>query len=183
MDDSFTIQISSNLVNKLARDDGHKLKKKVKKPKPKIPDEPVKPQTEAKPASPVPKSSPDMAWPVQSPVFFPVPATPPPVAVALAELEAIRAVVKQSEDAVKRLEKQEADMVQELTQKAKELRDKEFKLPYQKSIPCLAEKEACLECYKKHQTPSETLKCAPVVRSFADCARQSRLKQQVGSKA
>lgn len=179
MDDSFTIQISSNLVNKLAREDGRKLKKKVKKQKPKIPDEPVKPPTEAKPAPTVPKSGSDMAWPVQSPLFFPVPATPPPVAVA--ELEAIRSVVQQSEDVVKRLEKQEADMVQELTQKAKELRDREFKLPYQKSVPCLAEREACLECYKKHPTSTETLKCAPMVKSFADCSRQSRQKQQVAS--
>ncbi|CBI18833.3 unnamed protein product, partial [Vitis vinifera] len=91
------------------------------------------------------------------------------------KLDAIRSVLQDSERVLERLKTQEEHMVQEVTQRAKDLHDKEFKLPYQKPIPCLAERDACLECYKENV--NDALKCANVVRSFADCARRAR--QQV----
>ncbi|XP_058085892.1 uncharacterized protein LOC131233264 isoform X2 [Magnolia sinica] len=181
MDESFTIQLSSNLVNRLV-DDGDKLKRKTKKPRPKVP--PVSQQKQTMVRQKQTPVSPDMhkgaasgGWPLQSPLFLPV--SPPPPTVANAELDAIRSVLQESESVLERLKKQEANMAQEVTQKAKELHDKEFKLPYQKPMPCLAEKDACLECYKEHA--KDPLKCAHVVKTFADCARVARQQVSVTS--
>lgn len=165
MGESFAINVSSKLVNQLAND-ADKLRKKTKKPKPKI--APGFPQPQTLPC----QDAPSTGWPLQPPLFLPV--SPPPT-VANAELDAIRSVLQESENILERLQKQEANMVQEVTQRAKELHDKEFKLPYQKPMPCLAEKDACLECYREHA--KDPLKCAHVVKLFADCARVAR--QQV----
>lgn len=176
MSESFTIQIHSNLVKQLA-DEGEKLKKKTRKPKTKIQREnkPVQANVHQKPIS----SDPDVVkgpaatgWPVQPPLFMPVPPPPHP---AIAELDAIRSVLKESEKVVERLEKQEENMLQEVTKKAKDLHDKEFKLPNQKPIPCVDERDACFKCYKEHE--KDPLNCANVVQNFAECAR--RVKQQV----
>lgn len=169
MADSFTVQISFKLVDRLSGDE-NKVKKTTKKPKPKP--EPHQPQNKLKPTPSTPTSSSGGAWPFQPPVFLPV-APPPPVAIA--ELEAIKSVLQESERVVEKLENQESNMLQELNQRAKELRDKEFKLPYQNPLPCAAARAACLQCYKEHA--KDPLKCAQVVQDFADCARQAR--QQV----
>ncbi|XP_042485390.1 uncharacterized protein LOC122065631 [Macadamia integrifolia] len=113
-------------------------------------------------------------WPLQPSIFLPV---GPPPTVANAELVAIQSTLQENERVVERLQKQEENMVQEVTQRAKELHDKEFKLPYQKPLPCLAEKDACLECYKENV--KDPLKCALVVKSFVDSAHKER--QQVSS--
>lgn len=167
----FTIQISSDLVNRLV---GEGEKKKTRKPKPKT--QRTLPQLKQPPDSQDTNRSPSGGgWPPQSPLFLPVPPTPP--SVASAELDAIRSVVQDSERVLERLQKQEANMAQEVTQKAKELHENEFKLPYQKPMPCLAEKDACLECYKENV--NNPLVCSSVVKTFADCARKAR--QQVSS--
>lgn len=175
MGESFTIQISSNLVKQLA-DDGEKSRRKTKRSKPKLPREPQQSQKEPKKPissdSEIPKPTAPFGWPVQPPLF--VPASPPPHS-ASAELDAIHSAVKESEKVLERLQKQEDVMVQEVTQRAKDLHDKEFKLPNQKPQPCLTEKDACLECYKDHL--KDPLKCADVVKNYADCVRRDR--QQV----
>lgn len=173
MGESFTVQISSNLVKKLL-DDGEKVKKKTRKPKPKprIPQEPQGKQLSDD--SPSLKGPPSTGWPVQPPLYLP----PPPSHKAPSpELDAIRSILEESEKVVDRLQKQEENMLQEVTQRAKDLHDKEFKLPNRKPMPCLDEKDACLKCYKDHI--NDPLKCAELVKSFADCARTVR--QQVGA--
>ncbi|ONK72733.1 uncharacterized protein A4U43_C04F22610 [Asparagus officinalis] len=177
MGDSYTIQISSNLVNKLARD-GEGRKRRTKKSKPKIPEIPNKSEKEPTPSPAAPKTGPSSVWPVQTPVFMPVPDQTPGSA-ALTELETIRSRIQESENVVKKLEQKELNMTKELNQRAKELRDKEFKLPYQKSMPCGAEREACLQCYQENL--KQPLQCAEVVRTFNDCARRAR-QQQVNGK-
>lgn len=177
MGESFTIQISSNLVNRLA-DDGDKLKRKAKKPKQKIPQGHQQSrskvdQKQTLDGSETHKGTAAAGWPFQPPIFLP---SPPPK-VAIAELDAIQSVLQESERVLEKLQKQEENMVQEVSQRAKELHDKEYKFPYQKPIPCLAEKDACLECYNEHV--KDPLKCANVVKMFADCARNAR--QQVTS--
>lgn len=177
MGESFTIQISTNLVNRLA-DDGEKLKKKTKKPKTKI----QQPQT-AQP-KPHPKQLSNefenqkgvsrSGWPIQNPLFLP---SSTPSQHLNRDLDAIRSVLQESERVVEKLQKQEEEISKEVTQRAKDLHDKEFKLPYQKPMPCLAEKDACLECYKEYA--NDPLKCSLVVKAFADCAR--RVRQQAGS--
>ncbi|XP_059315306.1 uncharacterized protein LOC132065784 [Lycium ferocissimum] len=171
MSESFTIQIHSNLVKQLA-DEGEKLKKKTRKPKTTI-------QRDNKAAQKPISGDPDVVkgraatgWPVQPPLFMPV---PPPTHPAIAELDAIRSVLKESEKVVERLQKQEENMLQEVTKKAKDLHDKEFKLPNQKPTPCLDERDACFKCYKEHE--KDPLNCANVVQNFAECAR--RVKHQV----
>lgn len=176
MGESFTIQISSNLVKQLA-DDGEKSKRKTKRSKPKLPREPQQSQTKVhqKPISSdseIPKVTAPLGWPVQPPLF--VPASPPPHS-AIAELDSIRSAVKESEKVLERLQKQEDVMVQEVAQRAKDLHDKEFKLPNQKPQPCLTEQGACFECHK--DPVKDPLKCADVVNNYADCVRRAR--QQV----
>ncbi|PSR91554.1 MICOS complex subunit mic25a like [Actinidia chinensis var. chinensis] len=176
MGESFTIQISSNLVKQLT-DDGEKSKRKNKRSKPKIPQEPQQSQSKVHPKqisgdSEAPKVTPPMGWPVQPPFFMPI--TPPPQA-ASPELDAIRSVVQESEKVLERLQKQEEVLAQEVTQRAKDLHDKEFKLPNQKTPPCLTERGACFDCYKEHV--KDPLKCADLVKNYADCIRRDR--QQV----
>ncbi|GAA0157594.1 hypothetical protein LIER_14831 [Lithospermum erythrorhizon] len=177
MGDKFTIQISANLVNQLA-EDGDRLKKKKKKTKSSLLREPKPspPKVTQKQTSEDPEihRTPTAAgWPGQPPLFFPVPPSPPS---ANEELDAIRAVLQDSEKALERLQKQEDTMLQEVTQKAKDLHDKEFKLPEQKPIPCVEEKDVCLNCYKENL--NDPLKCSSLVNEFANCVR--RMRQQVG---
>ncbi|CAI9759425.1 unnamed protein product [Fraxinus pennsylvanica] len=170
MGESFTIQISSNLVRQLA-DDPEKLKKKTKKPKPKISLEPW--QSEKVHPKQISdffnqEGPGDSGWPLQPPLYLPV----PPAQSANSELDAIRSVLQESEKVVERLNKQQENVLLEVTQRAKELHDKEFRLPQQKPMPCLEEKDACLKCYEEHK--KDPLKCARFVKDFADCARRVR---------
>ncbi|KAF5954390.1 hypothetical protein HYC85_007246 [Camellia sinensis] len=165
MGESFTIQISSNLVKQLA-DDGEKSKKKTKRSKTKIPREPQQSQTKAHQKqisgdSEIPKRTAPVGWPVQPPIFMPL--SPPPHS-SSAELDAIRSAVQESEKVLEKLQKQEEVMVQEVTQRAKDLHDKEFKLPTEKPLPCLMEKNACFECYKEND--KNPLKCADAVQKL-----------------
>ncbi|XP_022152722.1 uncharacterized protein LOC111020378 [Momordica charantia] len=175
----FSIQISSNLVNMLV-DDTEKPKRKPRRNRTKVPQESKKPQIKVDQKhtshdSGMLKGSTSDGWPHQHPpLFLPV---IPPVHSANGELDAIRSVLKESERVVERLQKQEENMVQEVTQRAKDLHDREFKLPYQKPMPCLAESTACFQCYKDHA--NDLLKCARFVKNFADCNRQAR--QQMSS--
>lgn len=175
MGESFTIQISADLVRRLTNNDSKPKKSKKSKPKASH-DQPPQPHGKTKPASIAEKSSSPPIWSQQKPIFLPAPVIPPVPSPAIAELETIKSVLQESEKVVEKLEKQENNMVQELTQRAKELREKEFKLPYQKPMPCLNEREDCLQCYREHL--NDPLKCASAVKKFADCARQAR--QQAG---
>lgn len=173
----FSIQISSNLLNRLA-DDTEKLKK-TKRSKAKVQREPRQPQTKVNQKkisddSETSKGAAPTGWPLQPPVFLPL---NPPAQSAYTELDAIRSVIHDSERVLERLQKQEENMVQEVRQRAKDLHDKEFKLPYQKPMPCLAENDAWLACYKEHA--KDSLKCSPLVKNFEDCIRRAR--QQVSS--
>lgn len=164
MGESYTIQISSNLLRHLTHE--AKTPKKAKKVKPPKTRDELKPAFNAAAAS----SSTSQKWPVQPPLFLPATKSFPPSAVS--EPDAIKKVVQESETVLERLEKREEAMIQELTKRAKALHEKEFKLPYQKPAPCLSEREACLLCYKEHL--EDPLSCASLVEKFADCARQAR---------
>ncbi|KAJ7944793.1 Copper ion binding protein [Quillaja saponaria] len=178
----FTIQISSKLVSRLV-EDAEKSKKKTKRTKAKGPLESPWPQNKASLAqisddSGTPKGTAAPGWPImQPPLFLPV---TPLVQSANAELEAIRSVLEESEKVVESLHKQEEKMLHEVTQSAKDLRDKEFKLPYQKPMPCISEIDACLACYKDNG--KDPLKCAHLVNKFADCARRFRQNVSLGEK-
>ncbi|KAG7015652.1 hypothetical protein SDJN02_23289 [Cucurbita argyrosperma subsp. argyrosperma] len=166
----FSIQISSNLVNMLI-DDTEKPKRKPRRNRTKEPQVKVD-QKHVSDDSGMLKGSTSDGWPHQAPpLFLPI---IPPVHSANPELDAIRSILQESERVVEKLQKQEDNMVQEVTQRAKELHDKEFKLPYQKPMPCVAESEACFQCYKDH--PNDSLKCAHLVKSFENCNRQARQK-------
>lgn len=172
MGESFTIQISSNLVRHLV-DDNEKVKRKTRKPKPKAPREPQQSQTEH-PKKPLSDDSTTLkapSWPLEVPLYLPAQKS------ANEELDAIRSTLHESEKVVERLKKQEEKMLEEVTQRAKDLHDKEFKLPHSKPMPCVDERDACLKCYKENI--GDPLKCARLVEGFADCAR--RVRQQVGA--
>ncbi|KAF7828378.1 MICOS complex subunit MIC19-like isoform X3 [Senna tora] len=175
----FTIQLSTNLISRLVHD-AEASKKKTKRTKRKAPVEPPISQSNASEkhveddsGSGKPKSVAAPAWPLQPPLFLPV---TPPVQSANVELEAIRSVLQESEKIVERLQKQEENMLQEVTQKARDLSDKEYKLPKPKPKPCTAESDACFACYKEHA--KDPLKCASLVTNFAECVR--RFRQQAG---
>ena len=174
----FTIQISTNLINRLAEDD-EKLKKATKKTKTRVPREPQQPQTKVDQKqisddSEKQKGTTGTGWPVPPPLFLPV--NKPPYS-ASSELDAIRSVVKESENVVEKLRKQEENMVQEVTQKAKDLHDKEFKIPEPKPMPCLVENNAWMACYKENA--NDLTKCAPLVQNFANCARRVRQASKI----
>ncbi|CAL1375650.1 unnamed protein product [Linum trigynum] len=165
----FTINITKELVDRLAGSDEKVKKRTVRKPKPKVSKQPRSP--------PQPKESKKQLQPPASsgwPVFLPV---QPPVKPASAELDAIRSVVSESEKVLEKLQKQEERMVQEVTERAKDLHGKEFKLPYQKPMPCMPDYEACRACYKEHI--NDILKCSPLTKSYYECVQ--RVKQQAGS--
>ncbi|XP_022772818.1 uncharacterized protein LOC111315395 [Durio zibethinus] len=169
----FSIQISTNLVNRLAEDD-EKLKKRTKKTKNRVPREPQQPKTKVDQKqishdSERQKGITGTGWPVPPPLFLPV--NQPPYS-ASAELDAIRSVIKESENVVEKLRKQEENMVQEVTQKAKDLHDKEFKIPDPKPMLCLVENNAWMACYKENA--NDLTKCASLAQNFADCARRVR---------
>lgn len=158
----FSIQISNDLVDKLV--DDVVPKKKTRKTRRKVTRETEKPQSNV---AGNPESAAAPVWPVQPPLF--IPATYP-VQPAHSELEGIRSVLQESEKVLERLQKQEENMLQEVTQKAKDLHDKEYKLPQPKPEPCMAERLASLACYKEHI--KDPLKCAGFVTNFADCVRK-----------
>lgn len=166
----YTIQISTKLIDQLARDD-EKVKRKARKPKPKKKPT-VQPHEEPLEFPREPKTT-SLAtapgWPLQPPpMFLPVTPSPPPPPATMPEVEAIRSVLKESEALLKKLENQETGARQELSKRAKELHDKEFKLPYQKPMPCTQERAGCLECYKTNA--KDPLKCAEAVKRFEACA-------------
>ncbi|CAK7355784.1 unnamed protein product [Dovyalis caffra] len=174
----FSIQITPELVKRFA-DDGVKLKNKTKKTKPKARREPPlpKPKVNEKQLhddSEKHKGIASPRWPVQPPLHL---AITQPVQPANAELDAIRSVIRESERVLEKLQKQEDNMVHQVTERVKDLRDKEFKLPYQKPMPCLADYDACKACYKDHA--DDILKCAPLTKSYYECVH--RAKQQENS--
>lgn len=168
MGDSYTVQISTKLINQLAREDEKRSPRKVKKPKPKTPK-----STNQPPKTEATQTQTQIPPPAQifPPLFLPLPAPAPPVELP-PEVESIQEVLKESEKVLEKLKVEESEMLKELNKRSKELREKEFKLPYQNPIPCLKERSDCLECYKNYA--NEPLKCAETVKRFADCARKSR---------
>ncbi|KAK7265518.1 hypothetical protein RJT34_33138 [Clitoria ternatea] len=157
----FTIQITNDLVNQLVDDAAPK--KKTKRIRRKVARETQKPQSNVIGN----ESAVTQGWPVKSPLFLPGPV---PVQPAHSELEGIQSMLRESVMVLERLQKQEENMLQEVTEKAKVLHDKEYKLPNPKPEPCVAERFATLACYKEHI--KDPLKCASLVTSFADCLRR-----------
>lgn len=165
----FSIKISSKLINQLA-EGNDQPKRKVKKTKPK-----VSPQSKAEQAkthhdAEKPKPMPEL--PMQPPFFFPIPQH----TAASTELEVIKSILKESEEVLKKVEKQEKNIVHEVTERAKELREKEFKIPEPKPMPCSSDHDAWIQCYKENI--GDPLKCSGLVKSFEDCARRSRQQEK-----
>ncbi|CAN8246383.1 unnamed protein product [Cochlearia groenlandica] len=165
----FTIQISSKLINQLA-EDKDQPKRKTKRTKPK-----ATPHSKTNQAArrthheeaekpPAPKAE----LPKQPPFFFPIPQQ----TVATAELESIKSVLRESEKVLEKLEKHEKSIVDEVTERAKDLREKEFKIPEPKPMPCGSDHDAWMKCYKENI--DNPLKCSGFVRVFQDCARRTR---------
>lgn len=177
------ILLSRNLVYQLVDDEKSKKKKKSK---PKIPKESQQSQKKAHQKqtpneSEIPKGSPAPGWAVQTPFYVPTPPPPPPPPPPSSnpELESIRSVLKESENVLEKLQTHEETMLKKVAERAKELHEKEFKLPQQKIIICQPEKDACLACYKEHL--KDPLKCAPLVSMYQDCVRRGRKQTQVPS--
>ncbi|VVB07729.1 unnamed protein product [Arabis nemorensis] len=166
----FSIKISSKLINQLA-EGNDQPKRKVKKTKPNV--SPQSKAEQAKTHHDAEKLKPMAELPMQPPFFFPIPQQ----TAASTELEAIKSVLKESEKVLEKVEKQEKDIVHEVTERAKELREKEFKIPEPKPMPCSSDHDAWMQCYKENI--GDPLKCNGLVKSFQDCALRSR--QQVKS--
>ncbi|KAH9604681.1 hypothetical protein KSS87_021609 [Heliosperma pusillum] len=164
------IQISQSLILQLVGDD-EKLKKKTKKTKPRLPNESHPPQKHAS-NEPETKGTPSSNWPLQAPLFLSTPQLP---ASSNPELESIRSVLKESESVLEKLKKHEENMVKEVTERAKELHEKEFKLPQQKKVFCEIERDSCVECYKEYA--KDPLTCSTFVRSYQECVRRARKQQ------
>ncbi|EOA21678.1 hypothetical protein CARUB_v10002101mg [Capsella rubella] len=164
----FSIQISSKLIKQLA-ESNDQPKRKAKKTRPKV--SPQREAEQAKTHQDAEKPKPMAELPMQPPFFFPIPQQ----AAASAELESIKSVTKESEMVLEKLEKLEKNIVHEVTERAKDLREKEFKIPEPKPMPCSSDYEASMKCYKENI--DNPLKCSGLVRTFEECAR--RFRQQV----
>lgn len=173
----FSIQLSPALLNQLI-EDGEKSKRRTRRSKSKVSRQPRKPQSNQKQVashdSGEQKAPAASGWPVHPPLFLPV--TPPAYSVS-SELEAIRSVVNESEKVVEKLRKHEEEKLKEVTQKAKDLHEKEFKLPEPKHMPCSTENDGLIACYKENG--DNPMKCSHLAYTFADCAR--RMRQLVSS--
>lgn len=168
----YTIQISSRLINQLAEGD-NQPKRKAKKTKPKV--SPQSKADQAKTHHHAEKPKPIAEPPTQSPpFFFPVPQQ----AAANTELELIKSVLKEGEKVLEKVERQERSIVHEVAERANDLREKEFKIPEPKPMPCSSDHEAWKKCYEENV--GNPLKCSGLVMRFQDCARLFR--QQVSSK-
>lgn len=164
----FSIQISSKLINQLA-EGNDQPKRRAKKSKPKVSRQSKADQ--AKTFQDAEKPNPMAELPMQPPFFYPIPQQ----AAAIPELESIKSVLKESEKVLEKLELQEKNIVHEVTERAKDLREKEFKIPEPKPMPCSSDHEASMKCYKENI--DNPLKCNSLVRRFQECAR--RFRQQV----
>ncbi|KAL0727260.1 hypothetical protein Bca4012_023353 [Brassica carinata] len=69
---------------------------------------------------------------------------------AKAELEGIRLVMKESENVLEKVEKQKKNVDDELTERARDVYEKEFKIAELKLMPCYLEKDVRLKCYKEN---------------------------------
>ncbi|KAM3254041.1 hypothetical protein ACQJBY_047892 [Aegilops geniculata] len=177
----YTIRISTSLIDQLSRDD-EKLKRRTRKPKlKKVVEQQDEPRDNGRELPSEPKSSPAPApgWALPPPMYLPVTPAPPPPLPAIQEVEAIDSVVAESEKVLEKLQKQEATMREELTKRAKELHDKEFKLPYQNPSPCTDERAGCADCYRSNT--QDPLKCAEAVKRFEACVSMARRSGTMGA--
>lgn len=166
MSEPFKVHISSDLIRRLV---GEGDQKSIKKPKPKVvrPEHPSNqgPRIEPKPYEKT------RGWQPGLPSVLPLEVLSP---VSDKELDPIRNVLCESEGVMDKLQKEEAKVLEEVKRNAKELREKEYKMPEPLTMPCLSAKDACVQCYKDH--PEDPLQCAEAVKAFSDCAR--RVQQQ-----
>ncbi|VAH00320.1 unnamed protein product [Triticum turgidum subsp. durum] len=152
----YTIRISTSLIDQLARDDEKQVKRRTRKPKPR--------KVVEQPEDIEPKSSPAPVLPFPPPMYLPVTPAPPPPSPAIQVVEAIGAVVAESEKVLEKLHKKEAMMREELTKRAKELAGN--------PSPCTDERAGCAECYRSNM--QDPLKCAEAVKRFEACVRMAR---------
>ncbi|CAH8360223.1 unnamed protein product [Eruca vesicaria subsp. sativa] len=168
----YTIQITPKLINQLAQGN-EKPKRKVKRTKPKV-SPPQNNADQARTHHDAEKPKPTAELPTQPPpFFFPMPQQ----TAASTELESVKSVLKESEKVLEKVERQEKNIVHEVTERAKDLREKEFKIPEPRPMPCSSDHEAWKRCYKENV--DNPLRCYGLVMRFQDCARRS--KQQVNS--
>ncbi|KAJ0264841.1 hypothetical protein HA466_0012400 [Hirschfeldia incana] len=170
----YTIQITPKLINQLAQGN-EKPKRKAKRTKPKVSPPPQNNADQARThRDAAEKPKPVAELPTQQPpFFFPIPQQ----TVAITELESIKSVLKESERVLEKVESQEKSIVHEVTERAKDLREKEFKIPEPKPMHCSSDHEAWKQCYKENV--ENPLSCSGFVMRFQDCAR--RFRQQVSS--
>uniref|UniRef100_A0A1J3CRQ4 Coiled-coil-helix-coiled-coil-helix domain-containing protein 3, mitochondrial n=1 Tax=Noccaea caerulescens TaxID=107243 RepID=A0A1J3CRQ4_NOCCA len=160
----FSIQISSKLIKQLA-EESDQPKRKAKRTKPKVSQRSKTDQAKTHAEKPTPKAE----TPVQPqpPFFFPIPQQ---AAAASVELESIKSVLKESEKVLEKLEKQEKNIAHEVTERAKYLRENEFKIPEPKPMPCSSDHDALMKCFRENI--DDKLKCSGLVRIFENCARR-----------
>ncbi|CAA7018614.1 unnamed protein product [Microthlaspi erraticum] len=167
----FSIQISSKLIKQLA-EESEQPKRKVKRTKPKVSQRSKTDQARThhdhhEAEKPTPKAE---TPPVQPAFFFPIPQQQAAAAGASVELESIRSVLKESEKVLEKLEKQEKSIADEVTERAKYLRENEFKIPEPKPMPCSSQHDALMKCFRENI--DDQLKCSGLVRIFENCSRR-----------
>ncbi|CAF2042711.1 unnamed protein product [Brassica rapa] len=169
----YSIQITPKLINQLAQGN-EKPKRKAKRTKPKVSPTQNNADQARTHRDAAEKPKPVAELPTQTPpFFFPIPQQ----GAANTELESIKSVLKESEKVLEKVERREKNIVGEVTERAKDLREKEFKIPEPKPMPCSSDHEAWKKCYEENV--GNPLICSGLVMRFQDCARWSR--QQVSS--
>lgn len=85
------------------------------------------------------------------------------------DLVPIYKVLEETENLNKKLQMQENSELEKVKQLAQELQDRQFRAPSY-PIPCQAEKERCLQCYRG--SPESPVECAEAVRMYKECSQR-----------
>lgn len=167
----FSIQISSKLIKQLA-EESDQPKRKAKRTKPKVSQRSKADQAKTHAEKPTPKAETPVQPQPQPPFFFPIPPQQAAAAAAAesVELESIKSVLKESEKVLEKLERQEKNIAHEVAERAKHLRENEFKIPEPKPMPCSSDHDALMKCFRENI--DDKLKCSGLVRIFENCARR-----------
>ncbi|KAJ7092095.1 hypothetical protein O6H91_23G022200 [Diphasiastrum complanatum] len=182
---SFLLKVTPELMLKIVEDehlDGRK-KSSAKRTKKQQQQQHVQKKVVPELGQAIPTGAPYLPGPFRTPSLLgaskgPVPAPPPPpiqrnlsLDAHAQKIAAYSTLLEKTEKLASELQKRGAAELDEINRRAQELNNKQYRAPI-RSIPCVTEREACLQCYKENG--KEPLKCKQRADAFLECARRAQ---------
>lgn len=165
--DAFSLQVTNDLMQKLAKENivPKRPAKKAPAPKPSV-----------KPSEAPLVSKQDLPLPFYPGFLSALPGISKEqghqqTQKQIHDLGPIYKVVEESENLGEKLQKREKEELEKVKQLARELQDKQFRAPSY-TIPCQAEKDRCLQCYR--ESAKSPLGCTEAVRIYKECAQRAQ---------